>query len=112
MVHLQSIELRENAAIALLKLSALEKFEDPTKHNLFSRLTLRLVQDDNPTVRGYAEEIIARRWTSGKSLGERTGVEAVLRDVGASALHALEEEFSALLFSISRVISDHDRYAP
>jgi hypothetical protein len=94
----QSIELRENAALALLKLSALPRFADPVKHELFSRLTLRLAQDDNPTVRSYASDIITKRWSPGDKFGERKGVELVLRDIGGGGLEVSGEEFSSRIY--------------
>lgn len=95
--------MRECSALALNKLKAVE-IDEPVKRDLFARLVLRLVQDDNAIVRGYASEIVTSRWTSGATLNDRKGVEAILIDVGPLRLDRESAEFSRSIIVLYRLV--------
>ncbi|KAM0786330.1 hypothetical protein ACM66B_001803 [Microbotryomycetes sp. NB124-2] len=106
-VH-QSIESRESA------IKALNELRDPVvvKSERFCRLLLRLLQDDDPAVRDFASEVVAREWHNGSAVCERRAVEAVLFEAGPPSFAEVKDEFdedlaelrkpTSLLFAIER----------
>lgn len=94
----QSIESRESAALALREI----RVPTTVKTDRFARLLLRLLQDDDPTVREYASDIVSRDWTRGVSVTERRSVELILAEVGPTKLELVKEEFGELdTFSVA-----------
>lgn len=89
----QSIESRESSAQSLLQLAPLSA-ESNSVLDPFARLVLRLAQDDDPTVRSYAADVIAKQWAGGLRLTEQKAVEMVMMDVGATSLILQAEELS------------------
>lgn len=88
----QSVESREASVRALKELIrpfALDQQE------LFGRLVLRLLQDDDPTVRSIAEEIVEAKFSGGVPLADRPAVEVVLGSVGPASLAYYQEELGA-----------------
>lgn len=89
----QSIESRESSAEALLQLAPAFSAPALSLHrDHYARLVLRLVQDDDPSVREFAAEVIAAHWTVGVKLTDRKAVEIVLADVGCASLALQEAE--------------------
>ncbi|KAI5474356.1 DNA polymerase gamma subunit 1 [Pseudohyphozyma bogoriensis] len=105
----ESIESREAAAQALGFLDLPSIASTPE----YARALLRLLQDDDPTVRGFAAQVATRNWSEGVLVTDRKNVELVLRSVAPSTIAgAYEKELandvqvlsnpSSLLFAIER----------
>lgn len=91
----KSIESREAAALALCQLRA----GTLSRNTQFLRVLLRLVQDDDVTVRDYAGEVVSRLWTNGVPVSERKSVEMVLM---ASQARSVEQDRTEIGASIRR----------
>lgn len=63
------------------------------KSQLFARLLLRLLQDDDVTVREYAGEVVTREWSEGLLVSDRRGVEMVLSSAGPTRFEQYRSEF-------------------
>lgn len=106
----QSIESRESASRSLCEL----KIPAVVRSERFSRLLLRLLQDDDTTVREVATTVATRVWTGGMLTTERRVIEAILASAGPASLLECEEELrksahcslsfkvGGLMFSIRR----------
>lgn len=84
----QSIESREAAALALREL----RTPSAVKSDLFARLLLRVLQDDDVTVREYAGEVVTREWSNGLLVSDRRSVELVLETAGPTPLEQSRSE--------------------
>lgn len=71
------------------------------KSDLFARLLLRLLQDDDVTVREYALEVVTREWSEGLLVSDRRSVEMVLKSAGPTSLEQYRPEFGALVFALN-----------
>ncbi|SGZ26074.1 BQ5605_C024g09829 [Microbotryum silenes-dioicae] len=94
----ESIESREASAYALAEL----RLPQIVQSDLFARLLLRLVQDDDTTVREYASTIVTREWSDGFAQTERRCIESILRTAGPTKLRHTKEEIEAELALLSR----------
>ncbi|KAK4051970.1 hypothetical protein OIO90_004500 [Microbotryomycetes sp. JL221] len=104
----ESIESRESSVKALYNISSTKV----VKSDLFGRLVLRLLQDDDVTVRQVANDIVARWWTNNVGVCERVAVKSVLDTVGEPGFDQTSDEFdsdmqellkpTSLLFAIEK----------
>lgn len=94
----QSIEARESCAAALLRLQPFfasatsSSSSRPASFDKFARLTLRLIQDDDPTVRTVASEVVAVQWTQRVHIVDDLALSAVLADIGPPPLDEQRQE--------------------
>ncbi|KAK4700043.1 thyroid adenoma-associated protein, partial [Phenoliferia sp. Uapishka_3] len=79
----ESVESREASVRALRELARPIPL---SQSELFTRLVLRLLQDDDPTVRAFAEEIVEAKFSGGVPLADRPATEIVLAQVGPAPL--------------------------
>ncbi|KAM0754870.1 hypothetical protein T439DRAFT_321926 [Meredithblackwellia eburnea MCA 4105] len=94
----QSVESREAAAKALHHV----KPNLPSALEIdFGRLVQRLVQDDDPTVRSIAEEVVSTRYNGGVQVKDKSAVWLVLETTGPTPLSNFREELAGDIEALS-----------
>ncbi|SCV70448.1 BQ2448_1842 [Microbotryum intermedium] len=93
--------LRGDERRAAELLETIRVTSDVYESDLFARLLLRLVQDDDTTVREYASAIVTRGWSDGFAQTERRCIESILRTAGPTTLQHSREEIEAELALLS-----------
>ncbi|KAL8286526.1 hypothetical protein RQP46_004543 [Phenoliferia psychrophenolica] len=94
----ESVESREASVRALREL---RRAMPESQKEAYGRLVLRLLQDDDSTVRSLAEEIVEAKFSGGVALADRPAIEVVLASVGPAPLSQYSAEFAADLALLS-----------